>query len=432
MSETTLRLTELVPLETLEQLRELFEATVGVPMVFTDAEGMALTQVGDPLRFCGTLVKVPSGGTVCLRRARWDVPEAELEQKILAGHSNGGGPVAHRCMGGFRDTAVPLVVEGKVLGFAVFARSLVQAPDVEGFRAMAVDAGMAAETGEAVARAALVMGPERVKQVAQFLQAITGLVVKAAYEQLRARQVLALEDQRDALVHMIVHDLRTPLTGILTGLQTVVELEYEDDIVREFVPLAVRSAETLLEMVSTLLDVNKMESGQMELVVEEVDLPAVVAAALDSVRAVSEQRGQEVVQAAPASSLPVCADREKLRRLLVNLLGNAVKFTPDKGRIEAGWSTDEQSLRLWVQDNGPGIPPEHRERIFEKFGQLEAGKAARRNSTGLGLTFCKMVAQAHGGRIWVEGELGQGSRFVVEIPRERPGCVRGTDVGGQA
>ena len=410
-----LTLAELVPLETLAELGHLFRAVTGVPMVFTDQTGNAIGEVEEPLAFCGSLVRIADGTTVCLRRTKWDEPEPDVEAKLRSKHS-GPKPVAHRCLGGFRDTAVPIVVEDQVIGYSVFARSLGQPPDVAGFRQMAQQAGMAPEVGEQVARRALVMSEDRIRDVARFLEVITGLVASAAYESVRARQVLELEKLRDDLIHMIVHDLRTPLTSMLGGLDMVVSTDYDPDITHEFVPMAHNSAQTLLEMVNTLLDINKMESGQMKLDLADLDFAGVAAQALQQVKGLAAERKHELVLEISDELPTVNGDEEKLRRTVVNLLGNAIKFTQDGGRIALSATHDEQGLTFAVSDNGPGIPPEDREMIFDKFGQVEARKHGRKNSTGLGLTFCKMVAEAHGGRIWVESEVGKGSRFAVAIP----------------
>jgi two-component system, sensor histidine kinase and response regulator len=127
---------------------------------------------------------------------------------------------------------------------------------------------------------------------------------------------------------------------------------------------------------------------------------------------------QEIVPDLPT----LYADEEKLLRTLVNLLGNAIKFTPAGGAVtlSARPSDTERVLLLSVTDTGEGIPAEAFARIFEKFGQVESRQAGRRMSTGLGLTFCKMVVEAHGGRIWVESELGQGSTFSFTVPLTPP------------
>ncbi len=408
-------LAELVPQGTLEDLRRLFADTVGVPMVFTDASGRPVTGVGDPLDFCGTLVQGTEAATLCLRRKQWNVPEPAVEEPIRRSHC-GTAPVAHRCRGGFRDIAVPIVVEGQTIGFAVFARSLTAPPDVAAFREMAVRGGMAPEVGEAVAARALVLPAERIAHVAEFLQVITGLVARAAYETIRARQVLELEQLRDDLTSMIVHDLRTPLTSIMGGLQTIVDADYDPELTAEFVPLALSSADTLLEMVNTLLDIHKLERGEMKLDLGPVDLSAVAATALDQVRGLARERGQELTSDLDPHCPVIQADQDKLRRVVVNLLGNAVKFTQDGGHIGLSVRCEAGAVTLAVSDDGPGIPPEYQERIFEKFGQVESRVQGHRHSTGLGLTFCKMVAEAHQGSIRVDSAPGQGSTFTVAFP----------------
>lgn len=411
------QLAELVAPELLERLRTLFTAVTGVPLAFTDADGRPLTPIEEPLRFCGSLVQGVAG-CVCLRRTKWDVPEVEIEADLLA-QGVQGKPVAHRCAGGFRDMAVPIMVEGSVRGYVVFARSLSQEPDLARFRELAVAGGMAPEVGEAVAQAALVMPKERIAQVAELLQLLAGLVASAAYDSLRARKIIELEGLRDSLIHMIVHDLRTPLTAIIGSLQTVVDLNFDTEITPEFVGNSLSSAHVLLEMVNTLLDVNKLESGQMELERVPLDLPAVGEAALEQVRQLAAERAQTLDVDLGISCEDVVADAEKARRVLVNLLSNAIKFTPDGGRIRLSATCDEAGLTLSVSDNGPGIPEADRERIFEKFGQVQ-GRKSGLPSTGLGLTFCKMVAEAHGGRIWVDSQEGQGSTFHVFLPRAHP------------
>lgn len=421
MNNTPLRLADLVPVETLEQLRRLFQQITGVPMVFTDDQGVPLTELDDPTLFCGALLSHCIAGTLCLRRRKWDVPENEIEQEIRSVRAM-GQPLTHRCRGGFRDAAVPIVVQEHTLGYAVFARSLTMPPDMDHFRELAIEGGMEARVGEQVARKALVMRPERIRAIADFLRIITGLVASAAYDTIRARRVLQLEELRDDLIHMIIHDLRTPLTGIIGGLQTIIDSGYDLELAREFIPMAVSGANTLVDMVSTILDVSKMEAEQVPLDCAKVQIEGLVRMALEQVQGIAAESEQRLLTQLAEACPTIEADSDKLRRVLINLLGNAVKFTPDGGTITVGSTCDPDGITIWVQDTGPGIPPEYRERIFEKYGQVD-GVRTRRPSTGLGLTFCKLVAEAHGGRIWIDSAIGQGSRFSVFIPQPVPQSI---------
>ena len=223
---------------------------------------------------------------------------------------------------------------------------------------------------------------------------------------------------RDDLTEMIVHDLRTPLTSLLTGLQTLSLAGEMNPAQTEMLGIALGGGETLLAMVSDLLDISKMEAGLIVLDKRPVIGAEVIEQALSQIAPLARTNGLRVARHI-APDLPiVIADEEKLRRALVNLLGNAVKFTPRGGivTIAAAYDPAEGGVVFAVGDTGEGIPAHAVKRIFEKFGQVESRKAGRKMSTGLGLTFCKLVAESHGGRIWVESKLGKGSRFLLTIP----------------
>jgi len=174
----------------------------------------------------------------------------------------------------------------------------------------------------------------------------------------------------------------------------------------------------LNEMASAVLDVSRLEAGKMPIRLAECDLAAVVQQAVDPVRIQAQAKG--VLLDVRAESIRVSIDEELIRRVIVNLATNALKFTPAGGsvRVEAG--PDGNKALLAVVDTGCGIPPEYHERIFEKFAQVEP--KGQKYSTGLGLTFCRLAVEAHGERISVQSEVGKGSRFSFRLPaanRER-------------
>ena len=241
--------------------------------------------------------------------------------------------------------------------------------------------------------------------------------LKENYEQLRR-----LEELRDNLVHMIVHDLRSPLTGISGFLDLALALEKEtltkDGL--EYLQTAKRSTTAVIDMVSAVLDVSKMEAGEMKLHLVECDLVRMAADLMSGMQSLKE--GREMILDAPPAPVTVVADGDLVLRVIQNLLGNALKFTPSDGWIRLGIEPDENRVCVRVRDNGPGIPAEYRERIFEKFGQVEARANGQKFSTGLGLTFCKLAVEAHGGSIGVESEIGKGSTFWFMLPKDGPAC----------
>jgi signal transduction histidine kinase len=247
------------------------------------------------------------------------------------------------------------------------------------------------------------------------------------YESLRRQhaRLQELEKLREDLTHMIVHDLRSPLTGILSSLQTVESglLGPVAPEVAELNRLALRSSRTLLDLVNDLLDIGKLESGKMRLQCAAAAPETLIAEAVRQVEPlVRERRLHLRVEAAP--ELPaVGVDTDLAVRVLVNLLGNAIKFTAQEGEIEVTAGRVGEYVAFSVRDTGEGIPPEYQNSIFEKFGQVETSKSGRQLSTGLGLTFCKMAVEAHGGRIQVASEPGVGSTFTFTLPIHAPTTV---------
>jgi len=233
------------------------------------------------------------------------------------------------------------------------------------------------------------------------------LALRAAHEELQA-----LERMRDDLTHMIVHDLRTPLTSIASGLRTLKAVARLDDQEQALLDVAIEGGNTLLSMINDLLDISKMEAGALQLRLQKIAPAELIREACQQVELLAQQKGQTLV-AEPEGDLPaVYADHDLARRALVNLLGNAVKFTPSGGAVtvSAAVAGDDEVV-FSVADTGIGIPEDARERIFDKFGQIESRKTGGRSSTGLGLTLCKLAVEAHGGRIWVDSEPGVGSTF---------------------
>jgi signal transduction histidine kinase len=230
-----------------------------------------------------------------------------------------------------------------------------------------------------------------------------------------------LETLRDSLVHMIVHDLRNPLTAInmFASLLETLERDHLSAKGRSYIGHIVKSAENLIELVSSVLDVSKMESGQLQLQLADCDLGALaeqVVARCESLRG-----ARQIVFAPPAEPAVVTGDAGLLSRLLQNLVGNALKFAPAAaGRVEIALEPGAALVRCTIRDNGPGIPAEHQEKVFDKFWQGTAREQGHKYSSGLGLTFCKMVVEAHGGRIGVLSRVGEGSTFWFELPRGGP------------
>jgi two-component system sensor histidine kinase/response regulator len=220
-----------------------------------------------------------------------------------------------------------------------------------------------------------------------------------------------LEQLRDDLVHMVVHDMRSPLTVLIGRLQQL--QPHVAGAQQKALDAATRSAVALNRMADTLLDVSRLEEGKMPVDRTMCDLSALAAEVRNAVLALDAKR---VIDLDSPGSVTTLCDASLVRRVIENLVGNAVKHTPSEGRLRIGVRARPGQARIEVQDEGDGVPPEARERIFEKFGTLATRKDESYHSAGLGLAFCRLAVQAHGGTIGVDGVEPHGSLFWVELP----------------
>ena len=227
-----------------------------------------------------------------------------------------------------------------------------------------------------------------------------------------------LEQLRDNLTHMIIRDMRSPLMAIMGGIQLPGDKLKETDEDKRFANMAASAAQELNEMVTSLLDISRMESGEMPLNLANHDLQAIAQAVVESNRAGAEF--ENVRLTVSGDSATARFDKDLIHRVFSNLIGNAIKVSPAGSAVELHIRPNEEVVRAEVTDTGRGIPEEYREKIFEKFGQVEARKHNEKHSTGLGLAFCKLAVEAHGGRIGVDSEVAKGSAFWFELPLNGP------------
>ena len=243
------------------------------------------------------------------------------------------------------------------------------------------------------------------------------------FEQLQGSydRLSQLERWREDWTQMLVHDLRTPLTAILGSLQTLTfaskRASVPEDLRDELVDISTQGAQNMLSLVNDLLDTAQLESGAFKLDATLVDVRALVTEVVTQMKPLALTRDMQLLSDLPASEeLTIRADVGKLTRVLVNLLANGIKFTPARGKVSIEVARRPDTLRFAVRDTGEGIPPAALQLIFEKFGRAEAKHSGYQNSTGLGLTFCKMVVEAHGSTLHVESEVGAGSTFYFDLP----------------
>lgn len=224
-----------------------------------------------------------------------------------------------------------------------------------------------------------------------------------------------VEDLRDRLFHMVVHDMRSPLMALSMNLEflrdaiaPVASAQANNDL-----RTAIHSANALGHMANELLDVSRLESGAMPLTRAHADLAQVTRDAIARLEGLD--RGREYVVDARGDVTVEC-DAGIIRRVIENLMSNAIKYTPAGGRVRFALVRDGDRVRVSVFDEGPGIPVDARAKIFEKFGTLDAPERRAHHSAGLGLAFCKLAVEAHSGTIGVNAAEPRGSEFWFELP----------------
>ncbi len=225
-----------------------------------------------------------------------------------------------------------------------------------------------------------------------------------------------LDSLREDLTAMIYHDLRSPLANIVSSLDVLYGMATEDDkdTVLAILKIAENSTDRIQRLVSSLLDVNKLESGQPVADQKAVSARELMENAVRDVAPVADGRRQKLSSDLPKTLPSVWVDEDMARRVLINLLENASKFTPVEGKIEAGARDEGDWVHMWVKDNGPGIPVAEHDRIFDKFTRLRGNSKV--GGLGIGLAFCRLAVLGHGGRIWVESEPGNGAAFHFTFP----------------
>ena len=231
------------------------------------------------------------------------------------------------------------------------------------------------------------------------------------------QQLLELQRLRQETSDLIIHDLRNPLGSVSLALN-MLEMVLPEEILsdnRSVLDVAHASIDRLMRLVESLLDVSRMEAGEAQFNFAPLDLAGLVTGVTGHMLIPADRR--ITIQHNLPPSLPlVLGDRDKLERVLQNLVDNALKYTLDGGTVTVGVELQSSEVTLSVTDTGPGIPEDQRKRIFERFAQVAGDKRARRGF-GLGLSYCRLAVEAHGGRIWAEpGPNGVGSRFAFTLP----------------
>jgi len=234
----------------------------------------------------------------------------------------------------------------------------------------------------------------------------------------KSRQLETANQHKSEFLANMSHELRTPLNAIIGFSEVLLEKLFGDlnEKQLDYLQDIHSSGKHLLQLINDILDLSKVEAGRMELDVATFDLPTAISNAMTLIRERAQQHGIALGLEVEADLGEVAADERKFKQILLNLLSNAVKFTPDGGRIDVRARRDAENVVVAVHDTGIGIAVADQDAVFEEFRQVGRSYTSKQEGTGLGLTLTRKFVELHGGRIWLESELGKGSTFTFTIP----------------
>ncbi|MEW6058547.1 MAG: ATP-binding protein [Actinomycetota bacterium] len=223
-----------------------------------------------------------------------------------------------------------------------------------------------------------------------------------------------LERLRQDLIANVSHELKTPISALRAHLENLLDgVERPDP---ETLQVMLAQSDRLGRLVDQLLDLSRLESGEVPLRLEETALYRIVSQVLSEIEVACSDRDVRVENRVPDGLPAVFVDQERVHQVLFNLLDNAVRFTPPGGEVVVSAQRVDKTCEVSVADTGPGIPPEHLPRLFERFYRVDPARSQKDGGTGIGLAIARSVVEAHGGRIRAESEVGRGSVFTFELP----------------
>jgi signal transduction histidine kinase len=257
---------------------------------------------------------------------------------------------------------------------------------------------------------------------AEFLQVMVGQAaiaienahlfqaIQQAYDELKQ-----LDHLKSEFINIAAHEFRTPL-AILLGYASVMAEEEVTEVERSRLDVIIRNAMRLSSLIDDMLNLSFLETGQAQLDIEEVKLRDVIQEAILDTNDMAREKSLNIDLNMPVDFPPLMTDRKKLDLIVMNLLSNAIKYTPEGGDVSIKVWLDGDKAVVAVSDNGIGIPPDERDKIFDRFYQVEDSLTRQHGGIGLGLAIVKSFVELCKGQIWVESEVGKGSTFTFELP----------------
>jgi signal transduction histidine kinase len=442
---------DLLELKSFTEVCQSFAELYRIGVKVFDAAGNKLVdmKVGNA-DFCGYIWQKPDGRSQCIATVQRVKGEAVPEEP---------NPTVFDCFSGCRYAVQPVLYEGDVIGRVVFGPfvpdDLVALPNTLTSISADFDERLAAGYMQKIRRVPRATAEKVLKHFAELVDVLvfTGHknlltarlhieAVQESYRELHEKNaqlqeafhaLKELDRLKSNFLATMSHELRTPLTSVIGYSEMMLEglggpLTAEQ---REYLQIIMEKGESLLQLITSILDISKIEAGRVRLAMAEVDLAAVMRDAVSTVMPLARKKGLRLSWQ-PAPLPRILGDREKLRQCLINLVNNAVKFTPAGGAVSVeARSLPGERVALAVADTGIGIPSQHLPRVFDVFYQVDGSSTREFGGAGLGLAIVRSYVEAHGGEVSVESIVGKGTTFTMVLPvAGKPAAV--APQGGEA
>jgi len=246
-------------------------------------------------------------------------------------------------------------------------------------------------------------------------ESLNGMVAKLSEDITRLRK---LERVRSEFLGNVSHELRTPIFAMQGMLETLAQGALEDpEVSRDFVDRALANTRRLNTLLGDLIEISRIESGEMKMSFRYFDLSEFLRTTIAELVPTARQKNIELAMVDTEEEIQGFGDKERLKQVMVNLVDNAIKYTPPGGRITVTCAEEGNGVRITVTDSGVGIPAEHLPRIFERFYRVDRERSREAGGTGLGLAIVKHIVEAHGSKVEIESEVGRGSTFSFSLRR---------------
>ena len=403
--ENELHLTDLIDVEMLQRIQDAFSDMTGIASVTTNADGVAVTKGSHFSDFCMKYTRSSPLG--CQRCELCDKNGAELALQK-------GASSTYFCHAGLVDFAAPIIADGRMVGCFIGGQVLTDPPDISKIMQVADELGIDPASYIQAVMKVNIVEKSQIDKAASFLYTIANGLSNIAYHKYQLFQAnidieKANRMKSDFLANMS-HEIRTPLNAII-GFSNILAAAEEEQEKQEYINIIESNNTLLLQLISDILDLSKIEAGTLEFCYSNVELNDIISEIESVTRYRTESNGIQLIVQKGLPSCLIRTEKNRLMQVLNNLLNNASKFT-SQGSITFGYKLCDKELYFYVKDTGCGIPADKVNSIFGRFVKLNSFV----QGTGLGLSICQTIVEHMGGRIGVESEEGKGSTFWFTIP----------------